>query len=93
MTSKFPLGQLAMTCGVYDALDTHAFTYPQIQECINRHAAGDWGDVCPEDKASNDQAVTGDARIVSVYTVANQKIYVITEADRSSTTVLLPSEY
>lgn len=87
----FPLGQLVMTRGVADLVLTTPLL--GLNKCVVRHASGDWGDVCPEDKAANDQAVTGGTRIVSSYTLANQKIYIITEADRSSTTVLLPSEY
>jgi hypothetical protein len=58
-----------------------------------RHRSGDWGDVCDEDKKLNDEAVDGEGRILSAYTVDGEKVWVITEWDRSVTTVLFPSEY
>lgn len=61
---------------------------------IKRHASGDWGDVCPEDKKENEFSVEHGFRIMSVYTIPDGgKIWIITEADRSSTTVLTPEEY
>ena len=58
------------------------------------HAAGRWGDLCDEDKAMNDDAVKLGGRVFSAYRLRDcKKIWVITEADRSSTTVLLPEEY
>ena len=59
-----------------------------------RHAAGDWGEVDAEDWSLNDQAVLDGTRLLSAYrTLKGEKLWVITEADRSSTTLLLPSEY
>lgn len=58
-----------------------------------RHQCGDWGELDAEDRAANDRAVIDGTRILSAYVIGNEKIYVITEADRSSTTVLLASEY
>ena len=59
-----------------------------------RHMAGDWGDVDEEDKAANDQALTDGSRLLSAYrTAAAKKLWIITEADRSATTILLPEEY
>jgi len=61
---------------------------------LGRHAGGDWGECCEKDKAVNDSAVNGEARIMSVYlTSKGVKLWVITEWDRSATTVLLPDEY
>ena len=62
-------------------------------ELIRRHLAGDWGDLGASDRKANDKAVTAHDRIVSAYLVAGLKVYVITEWDRSYTTVLLASEY
>jgi hypothetical protein len=70
-----------------------------IKALLRRHIAGDWGDVCPEDKARNDEAIAheGDPdnqqRVLSAYELHGRKVWVITEWDRSETTVLLPSEY
>lgn len=60
-----------------------------------RHANGDWGNLCDEDKQANDHAVIpgNDLRVLSKYDVNGQDVYVITEWDRSVTTLLLPSEY
>lgn len=59
-----------------------------------RHATGDWGDVDREDGAANDQAVIDGARVLSVYTLGTgETVWIITEADRSVTTILLPSDY
>ena len=64
---------------------------------LNRHATGDWGDLDPEDAKLNDAALTsGEDRIFSVYKrdgIPDGKIWIITERDRSATTVLFPSEY
>ncbi len=60
---------------------------------LMRHAVGDWGDVCIEDKISNDAATHTGQRVLSAYQLFGQKIWIITEWDRSVTTVLFPSEY
>lgn len=87
----FPLGQLVSTIGAVEALDDagdNAIAY------IRRHLRGDWGDVCPEDAQANDWSLQHGERILSAYhTSAGVKLWVITEWDRSATTILLPSEY
>jgi len=61
---------------------------------LARHITGDWGDLCEEDKAANDQAVKDDLRILSAYEdPPHPKIWIITEADRSSTCMLFPEDY
>jgi hypothetical protein len=86
---KFTLGQLVATPGVLE-LVTHA----EITQCLDRHICGDWGDVDDEDRAANEQALINRLRLVSVYQSASgTKFWIITEHDRSSTTVLLPAEY
>ncbi len=86
---RFALGRTVITRGALDAIageDVHA--------AIARHANGDWGDVCPEDKQTNDDALKVGARLLSAYhTDSGQKFWIVTEADRSATTVLLPEEY
>lgn len=87
--AKFPLGRLVMTTGAYDAL-----TPLEIKRGLFFHSQGDWGDVCQEDKQANDQALTDGTRLLSAYlTEKGTRFWVITEADRSATTVLLPEEY
>jgi len=65
-----------------------------VMRSLARHANGDWGDICADDKKQNDLAITGETRILSAYEDKDlPKIWIITEADRSSTTVLCPDEY
>jgi len=85
----FPLGQTVITVGARDALHP-----ADVIAALERHATGDWGDVCAEDKQLNDQALKEGARLLSSYQDRNSvKFWIITEADRSATTVLLPEEY
>ena len=86
---RFPLGRTVITQGALDALDE-----ADVRTGIARHAIGDWGDLCPEDKEANDDALLVGARVLSAYhTDGGQKFWIITEADRSATTVLRPEEY
>jgi len=88
---RFQLGQTVATPGALDALSKSNET---AWSFLVRHLAGDWGDVCLEDREANDEAVKDGSRIFSAYTLKSaEKIWVITEADRSMTTILLPSEY
>jgi len=88
---KFSLGQLVATPGALEALQ-QAGQSPA--DFLARHVRGDWGEVCDDDKRANDEALVHGARILSAYrTLRNVRIWVITEADRSSTTILLPEEY
>lgn len=64
-----------------------------LLSCLIRHRQGDWGDVCKEDSKSNDRALVDDTRLLSSYQLFGTKIWIITEWDRSATTVLFPSEY
>jgi len=95
--SRFPLGQIVATPGALEACDSH-----HLQTCLYRHSRGDWGNVCTDDKARNDQALIEGSRIFSAYPIDPAKpskgfgencLWIITEADRSVTTFLLPSEY
>ena len=89
--SLFALGRLVATPGVLEVL-VHAGQSPS--EFLLRHQGGDWGDCCEEDARENDLSVKQGFRILSVYeTCKGEKLWVITEADRSVTTLLLPSEY
>ena len=88
-TVGFAPGRIVITRGALDALDGN-----DVHACIARHAGGDWGDVCPEDKQANEDALKVGARLLSAYhTDSGRKFWIITEADRSATTVLLPEEY
>ena len=91
MPPKFPLGQLVATPGALDALER---TGQSPLEFLSRHASGDWGEVCEADKKENDFSVRNGFRLLSAYRLGDgTKIWIITEADRSATTILLPEEY
>ena len=91
MTAKFTLGEVVATPGALEALAESNQT-PFV--FLNRHIRGDWGDVCPEDAELNDEALHDGSRILSAYmTAKGEKLWIITEADRSSSCILLPSEY
>jgi hypothetical protein len=88
----FPLGRIYVTQGAAETFQRR--DVPFIGDIIARHATGDWGDMDASDKALNDTAVKHGGRIFSAYQLTDDiRVWVITEADRSSTTVLLPSEY
>ncbi len=94
VTSKplFSRGQLVLTAGVADLVQQGRLN-PSAY--LRRHLSGDWGDLSEEDRKQNDAALkTGEARLFSSYQVApDLKLWIITEWDRSVTTLLLPSEY
>lgn len=97
---RFELGQVCYTPGARDVLQRY-----QVNpfELIRRHVTGDWGDVSPEDAQANNEALQVGARVLSVYVLPPPlsegemlppaKVWLITEADRSVTTILLPEEY
>lgn len=85
---KFELGRQVVTEGVLASLQ-----FDEITGLIRRHAAGDWGDVSRDDAQENETSLAQGHRLMSVYHVRETKVYVITERDRSATTVLLPEEY
>ena len=89
---QFDLGQVVMTAGVQDLL-TGEDDMQRLRNIITHHREGDWGAVDSEDQATNDSAVEEGERIMGVHTLAGQRIWVITEWDRSVTTALLPEEY
>ena len=90
--TRFPLGQIAATPGALDLL-SHDERLAAL--LLARHASGDGGDIDPEDAGLNAEAIRlGGARVMSVYKLLGAgTVWLITEADRSVTTFLLPSEY
>jgi hypothetical protein len=86
----FTLGQIVSTPGAIDFMEAHNV---QPMDLLKRHLTGDWGDLDASDKAENDHAVKFGDRIFSSYKFNGEKVWVITECDRSATTFLLPSEY
>ena len=87
----FNPGRLLATPGVMEATKKAG---QGIEPLLRRHLAGDWGDVCDEDRETNNEALELGNRLVSSYNLSNGvKVWIITECDRSATTFLLPSEY
>lgn len=87
----FALGVIVATPGALDAFETSADDYSAL---LDRHQAGDWGEIEEEDRGVNEEALKEGARIFSVYQLSGgTKVWIITEADRSSTCILLPEEY
>ena len=86
----FPMGQTLATPGALRIMAQFGFLPADL---LSRHTRGDFGVVCPEDAQANAEAIIQGSRILSSYVVGSQRIWVITEADRSSTTILLPDEY
>ena len=94
--TKFPLGRTVITCGVAQALAERDQAYQEwIVQSLKRHAQADWGEMGDEDKQTNDEALkSGKARLFSAYEKDGfGKIWIITEWDRSATTILFPEEY
>jgi len=93
---KFPLGQLVATASVAERMEKIPSFAVFVHNCLERHLNGDWGEMCEEDKWANDGALAEKepGRLFSSYNInENEKIWIITEWDRSYTTILLPSEY
>ena len=87
----FQLGQLVATPAVLKAIEEAG---DSLVGYLNRHITGDWGELDEHDRKENDLALQHDLRILSAYTLSSGvRIWIITEADRSSTCVLLPEEY
>ena len=88
---RFPLGRIVATPGALRACDEAG---QEPIAFLQRHVVGDWGELDAEDWQRNDLAVVEGSRILSAYTLSNHtKIWIISESDRSVTTVLLPEDY
>lgn len=86
----FPMGLLLATPGALALLkEVHRTPF----DFLERHQCGDWGDVDPEDAKANTAALHYGTRLLSAYNCGSRKLWVITEADRSSTCLLLPEDY
>lgn len=86
---QFKLGRIFMTPGIAESLDQS-----EVLHALRRHSRGDWGDVSEEDRKENELSLNKAMRLFSVYhSSKGQKFWIITEANRSYTTVLLPEEY
>ena len=85
--------QIVWTSGITTAANGNYKFFSEVMNSLNRFAAGDWGDICEEDKQANEYAVTHNERILARYETSEGPIYIITEWDRSATTVLFTDEY
>lgn len=95
MENKFELGQIVATQGVMEELGRMLMGDIFASAMISKHASGDWGEMPEEDKELNDSALIHGGRLMSSYKGVTDDVvfWVITEADRSYTTILFPSEY
>ena len=89
ITTLFSLGDRVITPNALESLNAD-----DIAACVNRHANGDWGELCDHDQTENNRALCEGGRLFSLFhDRKGTKFYVITECDRSVTTVLLPEDY
>ena len=86
---RFSLGRIVITRNALDVLSSD-----DVWEALKRHVNGDWGDVCEGDDELNDDALISEGRLLSVYSDrSGTRFWIITEWDRSATTILLPEDY
>ena len=87
---SFDLGSIYITAGLKSFIEENEISmFPYL----SLHAQCDWGDLCAEDWQLNNEAIDCGDRILSVYNVRSRRVYIITEADRSATTMLFADEY
>jgi hypothetical protein len=86
---KFKLGRIFATPGALALAESGA----NLMDYLQRHLNGDWGDICEDDKAENEFSLNHGFRLLSAYNTQHGKLWIITEADCSATTFLLPEEY
>lgn len=85
--------QLVVTRGVHERIERDEEFAKGVYTSLRRYYSGDWGDLCDSDKEMNEIALKCGERIVARYNIGSDKIYIITEWDRTVTTILFPSEY
>ena len=91
LRSKFRLGEVLVTTPLHEHCEKNNFS---LLPYLIRHSQCDWGDLCQEDKESNNYALENGERLLSAYKLRDgEKIWIITEWDRSVTTILFPSDY
>lgn len=89
----FNLGQIAINKIVLNRMNDNPMFAQEVGVAFQRHASGDWGDLCEEDKQMNDEGLKGDGRLYSAYDTSQGKLLIITEWNPSTTTILFPNEY
>lgn len=93
------LGQVLFSMGVNELIATDSIFSQLVMNSLARHSSCDWGDLCKEDRASNDMALHEGSRLFSSYLIpedvmtGHKKIWIITEWNRTVTTILFPNEY
>jgi hypothetical protein len=90
MPGPLPLGRILATPGALEMLSS-AGTAPG--ELLERHRCGNWGELDEQDRRENERSLANGWRVLSSYRIGEDKVWIITEADRSATTILLPEEY
>lgn len=90
---RFQLGKLVMTSGIQNIINENPSYQYELVNYLNRYMNEDWGDLCVDDKQMNEDAIKNNERLLASYVTSGGKIYIITERDRSYTTILLRSEY
>lgn len=96
MSKRFEIGKLVSTAGVHAAMEEQPEFSRFVNDSLMRYFSGDWGDTCEEEAKQNDWSADNDERILAVYDYPGNEdltIWIITEWDRSTTTILFPSEY
>ena len=94
MTVSFKMGGLFMTAGVSQLVGESPDFQKFVSESLDRHARGDWGDLCDEHKHENELSLREGFRLLSAYKAKDlPRIWIVTEADRFATTILFPDEY
>jgi len=93
MLARFNPGKIVATQSVAEKIKTDPDFASFVRDSLQRHLAGDWGDLCEEDRKENEFSLKNNLRLLSAYKKADTKIWIITEADRSATTILFPEEY
>ena len=95
----FRTGEIVTTNGIARAMMLDPGFLEAVRRCLERHCLGDWGDACEETKQQNDEALEAERNgklidsLFSVYDIDGMEIFIITEIDRSVTTILFPDEY
>ena len=91
---NYSLGKVVITNGISNKMAESEKFANEITDCFKRYITCDWGNMCDEDKEMNDNALrTGTARVLAAYDTSEGRVYIITEQDRSCTTILFADEY
>lgn len=91
---NYSLGKVVMTNGISSKMAENEKFSNEIANCFRRYIVCDWGALCDEDKEMNDKALrTGTARVLAAYDTSEGRVYIITEQNRSYTTILFADEY